>query len=349
MFPRSRSLSLAIAAILVGSMIASFPKDSQLTTPAYAQPLMGTDSTLDLLNSAFMHRPPSNPNSDCTRTSVGFTPLMDLGTNTYHGYEGGLYPFGSNQPPLDYKWMGRARSESIRPLNGAGQPDPNGRIVLLSIGMSNTTQEYSTFKQKADADPQKNPKVTIVDGAQGGQDAIRIRDPKAPFWTIVDQRLAAAGVNANQVQAAWLKEAIAGENRSFPADAQGLRDALRDIVGIMRNRYPNLQIVYLSSRIYAGYATTPLNPEPYAYQSGFSVKWLIEEQIVGMGERPWLAWGPYIWADGLIPRSDGLTWLCSDFQSDGTHPSPSGRQKVAQMLLDFFKTDETAKVWFLRP
>ena len=288
------------------------------------------------------------PASDCTRTSVGFTPLNDLAGGTYRGYEGGLYLGGSNEPPLDYKWMGRARASRVQPLNQNGQPDPNGRIVLLSIGMSNTTQEFSTFKSMADADPEKNPQLTIVDGAQGGQDAETIRNPNAPFWTNVDQRLASAGVSRNQVQTAWLKEAIAGENRPFPNDAIGLRDALRDIVGIMQTRYPNLQIVYMASRIYAGYATTSLNPEPYAYQSGFAVKWLIDENINSNGSGPWLAWGPYLWADGLKVRSDGLTWLCSDFQTDGTHPSTSGRQKVATMLLNFFKTNESARPWFLR-
>ncbi|MEO6458455.1 MAG: hypothetical protein ABIO92_09330 [Chloroflexia bacterium] len=288
------------------------------------------------------------PNADCTRTSVGLTPLSDLALGTYRGYEGGLYPLGSNEPPLDYKWMGRARASRVQPLNQEGQPDPNGRIVLLSIGMSNTTQEFSTFKSMADADPDKNPQLTIVDGAQGGQDAETIRNPNAQFWTIVDQRLTAAGVTRNQVQTAWLKEAIAREDRPFPNDAIGLRDALRDIVGIMQTRYPNLQIIYMASRIYAGYATTNLNPEPYAYHSGFAVKWLIDENINSDGYRPWLAWGPYLWADGTTPRSDGLTWLCSDFQNDGTHPSTSGRQKVATMLLNFFKTNESARPWFLR-
>ena len=44
---------------------------------------------------------------------------------------------------------------------------------------------------------------------------------------------------------------------------------------------PNVKLAYLSSRTYGGYATTPLNPEPYAYESGFSVKWLIEGQLKG--------------------------------------------------------------------
>src|SRR5206468_1021451 len=61
---------------------------------------------------------------------------------------------------------------------------------------------------------------------------------------------------------------------------------------------------------------------------------------------PWLAWGPYLWADGLTPRSDGLTWQCADLQSDGTHPSSSGASKVAQMLLSFFQTDPVASRWY---
>jgi lysophospholipase L1-like esterase len=313
-------------------------------------PALAADSAyaLDLPGRVARPKPLQRPASDCTRTSVGFTPLNDLGTGTYNGYQGGLYMFGSNRPPLDYRWMGQAHAQLIVPLNAKGNPDPNGRLVLLSIGMSNTTQEFSTFKPMADADPQKNPKLTIVDGAQGGQDAEIIRNPSAQYWTIVDQRLTAAGVTPNQVEAAWLKEAVAGESRTFPADAVELENALRDIVGIMRTRYPNLQIVFLSSRIYAGYATTTLNPEPHAYNSAFSVKWLIEEHINSLGDGPWLDWGPYLWADGLTPRSDGLIWECADFQSDGTHPSASGRQKVANMLLDFFKTNEMAVGWFLR-
>ena len=38
---------------------------------------------------------------DCTRTSVGRTPINDLGTGLYLGqYQGGLYPNGLNTPPL---------------------------------------------------------------------------------------------------------------------------------------------------------------------------------------------------------------------------------------------------------
>jgi hypothetical protein len=163
-----------------------------------------------------------------------------------------------------------------------------------------------------------------------------------------------------------MKVANPGPSRSLPdeaADAHTLVQQMGDILRALRLRYPNLQQVFASSRIFAGYATTTLNPEPYAYESGFAVKWLIEAQIEqesGLGQvdpragdldydgvAPWVAWGPYLWADGTTPRSDGLTWLETDLAADGTHPSSSGRAKVAAELLDFFKTSPQTSCWFL--
>ena len=39
--------------------------------------------------------------------------------------------------------------------------------------------------------------------------------------------------------------------------------------------------VYLSSRIYGGWAKVRLNPEPYAYESNFAVKWLARATAQG--------------------------------------------------------------------
>ena len=62
---------------------------------------------------------------------------------------------------------------------------------------------------------------------------------------------------------------------------------------------------------------------------------------------PWLAWGPYLWANGTNKRDDGLFYERDDLGGDGTHPSATGARKVAKQLLEFFKTDATAKSWFV--
>ena len=62
----------------------------------------------------------------------------------------------------------------------------------------------------------------------------------------------------------------------------------------------------------------------------------------------WLAWGPYLWAAGSAKNPDGMSYDESDFANDGTHPSATGQRKVAGQLLTFFKTDPTAKTWFVR-
>jgi hypothetical protein len=166
-------------------------------------------------------------------------------------------------------------------------------------------------------------------------------------------------VTRAQVQVAWIKQADAGPTQGFPGYARTLHAELRQIVQLLHDRFPNLKLVYLSSRTYGGYARTPLNPEPYAYESGFAVKWLIEEQLKGDPalnddsrkgpvRAPWLSWGPYLWANGTTPNPDGLSYEEADFGPDGTHPSLSGRQKVAERLHRFFKTDPTARPWFVR-
>jgi lysophospholipase L1-like esterase len=278
--------------------------------------------------------------ANCSQTSVAMKPLTDLGKGTYHGYHGGLYANGRNSPPAKYLNNGLALARSVKPIDG--------KIVLLSIGMSNTTQEFSAFKRVADADPRKNPDLTIVDGAQGGQDAEIVKNPTARFWTVVDQRLALSAATPAQVQAVWLKEAIARQTGTFPDDAKQLKKDLAAIVGVLHTKFPNLKLVYLSSRTYGGYASTSLNPEPYAYDSGFAVKWLVLDRIAGKLTGPWLAWGPYLWTNGTTGRKDGFVWTCADTRpSDGTHPSASGQQKVAQLLLSFFTTNATTRPWFV--
>lgn len=291
------------------------------------------------------------------------TPLTELGTGKYKDEDGGLYGGGKNEPPKAHLDAAMKESAKIQPLDADGKPSKDGKIGLLSVGMSNTTQEYSRFKQIADADSAKSSRVVIVDTAQGGQTGLRWADTKSALWNEVDNRLQRAGVSPQQVQVAWMKQAEAGPAQygDFPKHAKQLQASLVTSLANLKQKFPNLRIVYLSSRIYAGYATTSLNPEPYAYEEAFTMRWLIQDQIAGKPElnydaakgsvkSPLLLWGPYLWADGETPRkADGLIYKKEDLRdSDGTHPSDSGRQKVADLLLKFLKSDATAKPWFLR-
>jgi hypothetical protein len=292
------------------------------------------------------------------------TPLTELGTGSYQGEEGGLYGGGRNEPPPIHAEAARQEAAKIRPLDARGKPSESGSIGLLSVGMSNTTMEFSRFKAEADQDPAKSPRVAIVDGAQGGQTGTIWASPEAHVWTELDTRLDRAGVAAQQIQIVWIKQAEAGPARlgEFPAHARTLQAHLVSALNLLKQKFPNLRIAYLSSRIYAGYATTALDPEPYSYESAFSVRWLIRDQISGAPElnynpargemkSPLLLWGPYLWADGMTPRkSDGLIWERKDLAAqDGTHPSgPSGQEKVARMLLEFFKTAPTTRDWFTK-
>lgn len=103
-------------------------------------------------------------------------------------------------------------------------------------------------------------------------------------------------------------------DRPFPVDAQGLQDLLAKNVEIIHRRFPNARLIFLSSRTCAGYATIRFSPEPYAYDGGFAVNWLIEDRIAAGEAGPWLGCGPYLWTDGTTGRADGLVWTCDDVE-----------------------------------
>lgn len=304
------------------------------------------------------NRPPSRP----AKPPVGLKPLTDMSADEkYKGEDGGLYGSGRNEPPEKHGQAALEQNKLIRPLDAEGKPAQEGKVVLISVGMSNTTQEFSQFMRLANADTDKSPKVVIVDGAQGGMETQAWAERPNP-WDVLERRLKQAGVTPEQVQVAWIKQARRSPASlgEFPKHAQEMKGHMVVILHKLKERFPNLRIGYLSSRIYAGYARTQLNPEPYAYESAFCVRWLIQDQIrgepalnfdadKGAVKAPLLLWGPYLWADGEKGRKwDDLIWKPDDFAQDGTHPGRSGQQKVAELLLNFFKTDGTATGWFTK-
>ena len=330
-------------------------------------------------------------NSSATGPAFSATPITDMGTSnsarakssaSYKGFQGGLYENGSNQVPADHDAVGRKLAAQVTPIDG--------KIVLLSIGMSNTMDEWGIFLRTYAKEPQVNPSVVVVNGAQGGIGPCAWSVPSGsphntcggnapnPFDVAKTTRLARAGVTETQVQAVWIKEADAMSIQmpwppSLPdakADAYVYEGWIGKMLRAAKQRYPNLKLAFISSRIYGGYNQTSKSHEPYAYENGFSVKWAIEAQIkqadrggssdsiagdLSYSAAPWAAWGPYLWADGDIPRSDGVVWCngqprppCNgdmDFGADALHPNITGQMKVAKMLMNFFLTSPYT-TWF---
>jgi hypothetical protein len=308
--------------------------------------------------------------ADCGNTSwnIGHStsPLValnDLGTGTYLGAEAGLYPNGSNIRPAADDAAGVAIANSIQPLDGDGNPDPNGKYGLISIGESNTSATFTQFTIDANADPSKNSHLTIVKGAQPTGYAANFADPNSSFWNPIFQFfLPQAGLTANQVVAVWVQAVNAFPTGLFPSDMTQEQSQLESIAQNLHSKFPNLKLAYYTSKFYDGYDNglrAPRYPEPYAYETGFAVKWAIQDQINGSAAlnydsnngpvmAPWMTWGPYEWANGLLGRSDGLVWSCQDMTSDGVHPSSAiGVEKDANILLNFFKSDDTTAPWFL--
>src|SRR5262245_57608760 len=317
---------------------------------------------LILLLAALWLAPAAARAANCAGTSTGLIPVTDLGAGFYKGVQGGLYPGGSNVRPAAHEAAGVAIANAIVALDTLGQADPaNGHVVFVSIGMSNCTQEFSAFVPKSNADPVRKSNVRTIDCAEGGQTAQILAQPTSAYWDTVMTRLRGHGSAPKQVQIVWLKDANANPTGTFEVTTDTLAAQFFRIVQIIKAKLPNVKQVFFMSRIYAGYASTTLNPEPYAYENAFAIKRVIAQQLAGDPAlnydaangpvvAPWLSWGPYLWADGLTPRSDGLTWECSGWTArECAHQYAAGRLKVADSLLAFVRRDAATAPWYTVP
>ncbi len=265
-----------------------------------------------------------------------------------------------------------------------------GRIGVVAIGFSNWHEEIcgaaapdfgvpahkcgaGSFMQRVDVGlaatpPTASPYVTVVDCAQSRNATRRWALGRAtPLWAQCNDQLQAAGLTPNQVEVVLFKTAD-----GFPITSHTLGRLARPLCGsgdipnvdaceneqgngavarFVKSEWRNTHLMFLHSRIYAGYARDPLNPEPFAYEYGFAVRFTIFAQIrqanngepadevagdLSYARAPVLLWGSYFWADGKHANSDGITWEQADFRRDGTHPSRSGIIKVGKILFDFF-------------
>lgn len=271
--------------------------------------------------------------SNCQQTQVNLKPLND---------SVGLYINGKNTPPESYLEQGIAAAEDI------GKVD--GKKVISFIGMSNWNQEIKAFLRLY-RERYTHRQNTWFNAGRGGWDLARIAETQAnDYWTWYHNKLTKANIKPNQVQVLFHKNSLAGRNgKHLPVNLHitEYKRLLRLLLDRSIKELPNLKQIYLSSAIYSGYAIVG-SPriEPNAYYEGVAVKDLITEYMAKPMGDYWLAWGPYLWGDGVNLRKDGLQWLCDDVEDkDGVHPDTSGEIKVAKLLLDFME-DSPTTTWF---
>ena len=69
---------------------------------------------------------------------TGLVPLDQMtAQDKYKGEDGGLYGGGANAPPAAHRKAAEAALAKVVPLDAQGKPAADGKIVLLSMGMSN--------------------------------------------------------------------------------------------------------------------------------------------------------------------------------------------------------------------
>ena len=296
---------------------------------------------------------------DCSNDSLGLTPLIDMGATTYMGFEGGLYPGATNTIPADHLALGMSLLNYVGPLDADGQPSEGGSIGFMGVGVSTTGLDWDAFASLVAGESGINPQVVLVNGGVSGNPISQWIEPTDFPWGFMADQVTATGLTPAQIQVAWVMMPDRPQTPPpFPDRQELYREQLQAVLRILKTNYPNLHLAFISSHQYAGYGTGNITEPGNGYEHGFGVKWTIESQISGDGNlnadpaagpivAPWIAWGPYTWADGVNPRSDGLVWECDEFGRDGSHPNSAGSLKLGGLLLDFFTSDPAATPWFL--
>jgi hypothetical protein len=300
---------------------------------------------------------------DVTGTTTPVTAITDLGTGTYLGYEAGLYPNGSNVRPAGHDSDGVTFANQIQPLDSNGNPSSSGVYAMVGMGESTMLDEFGQFLPLANADPQKNSKLVIVNAAIGAATPNNLTALTTSYWaTILNNYIPQSGITAKQVAVVYFEDSDGISTGTFPSDISTMQTEYETIVQQVLLAFPNVKLMYFSSRIYAGYSdgVATIDPEPYAYEAGWATKWTIGDQINGAANlnynpangpvvAPWIDWGPYYWSNGMLGRADGLVYACQDFNPDGTHPSVAfGELKVANRMLQYFLHDDTTTPWFVQ-
>jgi hypothetical protein len=235
---------------------------------------------------------------------------------------GGLYGNGSNEPPASHLDAGLAAAATV-PATGA---------MLQALGMSTTTQVYHAWRTSTNTACYM-PSTSL---AAGGMVANSWDEPGDNGWArLTSGPLFNKNIRGEDFDVLWVL--LVSDLYGGLTVAQ--MDAVLDQI---RFYLPNLKMIFVNSYNYLGYKSPPAEPA-CGWNDGLVVReWVLSH----MNETdPWIGWGPYFWANGETPRSDGLVWLPEDYNSDGHHPSASGLAKHVALMEAFFQTSPLTP-WF---
>ena len=252
-------------------------------------------------------------------------PLPELGSDTYLGVQGGLYPGGSNAIPPAYQAEVDAAIAQLEADNSIG---------FQCVGMSNLTHTCDELIARA-ATANVNTAVTIGNAGRPGRTIQVFADtPLNDVW--FEHR----GLSNSIVDVVVFFNAWGYPSGDFVTYLPQMTDAVRAVYSNVQQAYPNVKLIYFVSREFAPDWAVDLNPNPYAYQDGFAYKAVIEERINGQLSGVPVVWGPYQY-DDTWPHDPPPT--PSYFRDpDGVHLSDAGLDYAGQLWLDFFMT----QAWF---
>lgn len=304
----------------------------------------------------------SNPNNIAATTDTTNTPINDLGTGTFNGYVGGLYPEGLNNATGIYATDLLKTCRNIAPLDTFGNPSvTNGNIEFISLGWSIGGQNMKVLKQKTAGNPLTNPKLFLQNFSLGAEQARlnNIMNSDAPYWNHVAKKLKDLNTSFRQVQVIYLDTEDSSKVIGFPGRPLLVKNDLENCFRTLQQKFPNVKLVYLVGRTttYGKNHVHDFNAEPNPYYFGWAVKWAIEDQINGVQGTeykgphkvsPIITWGFYEWATSTPRTTDGFKWTEDLMNDDGLHPNDIGHDTLMTRFQNFLLTDRFAKQWYAK-
>jgi len=299
-----------------------------------------------------------------SNNSVAFTdtvkiPINDLGTGTYMGFTGGLYPGGVNTPPFGIYALDLAIFASkVVPYSSKGKIDSSakGKIGFICIGGSTCGDVFLSLKNKTEGNPATNPRINMVSCAWGGGKASvnNIMNPNDPYWTHVSQSIQNR-LKPNQVQVIYFETEDSASLIGFPDRPYKFRDDFEAAMRMCKAKFSNLKLVYVMGRPTTFFRKEIQHREPSPYYNGWGLKFAIEDQINGVpgmkydgadAVAPLVTWAWYEWANGTTtPRQDGFVWT-PNMTADGLHANTIGLDTLSNRFQNFLLTDPAARIWY---